>query len=169
VRCSYHLAAERPTWRTDGLPSCVLDVADEGGIALEAVGEALGITRERARQIEAAALAKVRKVAELAIFAERRGDGRTTVERRRRELAEDEPTATSNDDDGRSLAVGAVWASLGDHDEPRARAAMDRAWRLYVARSQARARARERAVTSSRVRRRRRPAVLLRTCTPGAL
>lgn len=36
--------------------SCVLDVADRGGATLEDTGEALNVTRERVRQIEAKAL-----------------------------------------------------------------------------------------------------------------
>lgn len=36
--------------------TCALDVADEGGAVLETLGEAFGVTRERARQIEAKAL-----------------------------------------------------------------------------------------------------------------
>lgn len=39
--------------------TCALDVADEGGAVLESVGEAFGVTRERARQIEAKALKRV--------------------------------------------------------------------------------------------------------------
>jgi len=38
--------------------SCSLDVADKGGIILEAVGELLNVTRERIRQIEEKALRK---------------------------------------------------------------------------------------------------------------
>lgn len=40
--------------------SCCLDVADEGGVTLEQAGAALNITRERARQLEASALVKLR-------------------------------------------------------------------------------------------------------------
>ncbi len=40
--------------------SCVLDLAETGGLTLDEVGEVLGITRERVRQIEAMALKKLR-------------------------------------------------------------------------------------------------------------
>lgn len=73
VRCTMHLALEvnehngniKITYpRPDGEPdlaampeTCALDVADRDGATLEAVAAALGITRERVRQLEAAALA----------------------------------------------------------------------------------------------------------------
>jgi hypothetical protein len=43
--------------------SCVLDVATRGGVTLEEVGDALGLTRERVRQIETRGLAKVKSAA----------------------------------------------------------------------------------------------------------
>jgi DNA-directed RNA polymerase sigma subunit (sigma70/sigma32) len=39
--------------------SCALDIADQGGTAIETVGELLNVTRERIRQIEAQALSKL--------------------------------------------------------------------------------------------------------------
>jgi hypothetical protein len=39
--------------------SCALDVADQGGTAIEKVGELMNVTRERIRQIEAQALSKL--------------------------------------------------------------------------------------------------------------
>lgn len=78
--CSDHRAVPRPCPHTDcrfhlaeqahrrGLPSprqpsgaetCALDVADDGPHTLDEIGEILGVTRERIRQIEAGALAKL--------------------------------------------------------------------------------------------------------------
>jgi len=39
--------------------SCALDVADNGGAAIDRVGELLNVTRERVRQIETRALSKL--------------------------------------------------------------------------------------------------------------
>lgn len=49
----------------EGLPAtCALDVADEGGSTLERVAEMANVTRERIRQIEERAVARVEKKAE---------------------------------------------------------------------------------------------------------
>lgn len=72
VNCAWHLAVDidedtgsikvpRPDRETWGAPrTCALDVADEGRHTLEEVGELLNVTRERLRQVEGKALAKVR-------------------------------------------------------------------------------------------------------------
>lgn len=52
--CKYYLKG--PTSE-----SCVLDIADRQGATLDEVGEILGITRERLRQIEAFVLRKIRR------------------------------------------------------------------------------------------------------------
>jgi hypothetical protein len=44
--------------------SCTLDVAENGGSAIEAIGQLMNVTRERVRQIEAQALAKLLAVAD---------------------------------------------------------------------------------------------------------
>jgi hypothetical protein len=44
--------------------TCALDVADRGGVTLEVVGDLLGLTRERVRQIETAGLVALRVLAE---------------------------------------------------------------------------------------------------------
>ena len=72
VSCKYHLYLdvnpntgsikvnfpEREVWELKA--SCALDVAKQGGITLEEVGEILNLTRERIRQIEARAMSKLR-------------------------------------------------------------------------------------------------------------
>lgn len=40
--------------------TCALDVADRGGVTLEEVGEIMNLTRERIRQVETRALAKIK-------------------------------------------------------------------------------------------------------------
>lgn len=78
MRCRHHLYLDVEVRRAHGkvLPkvrlnypdvevedlehSCALDVADDGPKTLEQVAEVLWVTRERARQIEQAALAKLR-------------------------------------------------------------------------------------------------------------
>jgi len=63
VSCKYHLYLDinkcgsftltfpgKEPWEVN--PSCALDVAEEGGHTLEEVGNILGVTRERIRQIE---------------------------------------------------------------------------------------------------------------------
>lgn len=56
TECRYHIA--------DGAtPVCALDVAGEGPHTLDEVGEFFGVSRERVRQIEVLALAKLKKVA----------------------------------------------------------------------------------------------------------
>jgi len=76
ARCRYHLAvAVSPRGdlhlREDAdeladtqRPTCALDIADGGDHTLGEVGDALGIVRERTRQIEITALAKARAAAE---------------------------------------------------------------------------------------------------------
>jgi transcriptional regulator with XRE-family HTH domain len=70
VGCKWHLWLVSAGARTirhqrralEDLPaSCALDVADEGPHTLDEVGQALGITRERVRQIEEAALPRLRR------------------------------------------------------------------------------------------------------------
>lgn len=44
--------------------SCALDVAERGGTTLEDVGGLLGLTKERARQVQFVALARLRRTTE---------------------------------------------------------------------------------------------------------
>lgn len=70
VSCRYHLFEEfaGATSEEDLLImpyTCVLDVADEGGLTLEAVGDVLGVSRQRIEQIEGVALRKLSRKPEL--------------------------------------------------------------------------------------------------------
>lgn len=49
----------REPWEMPADASCALDVAERGGMKLEAVGEIINVVRERARQIEASGLAQL--------------------------------------------------------------------------------------------------------------
>jgi hypothetical protein len=69
VRCRYHLALEvKPNGSLsenfheicEMKETCVLDVAERGENTLEYIGECMNITRERVRQLETDALAKLR-------------------------------------------------------------------------------------------------------------
>jgi hypothetical protein len=68
IRCRHHLATKllagsrriRLRHIPRGQDTCALDVADRGSHKLVEVGRLLGITRERARQIEVAALRALR-------------------------------------------------------------------------------------------------------------
>lgn len=68
ARCRYHVL--HPERRARGweeregrdimeMQTCSLDVADQGEHTLEAIGEMLGVTRERVRQIEEQAMARM--------------------------------------------------------------------------------------------------------------
>ena len=72
VSCKYHLYIDvnpntgsikvnfpdREVWELGN--SCALDVAEQGGITLEEVGEILNLTRERIRQVEVRGLMKLK-------------------------------------------------------------------------------------------------------------
>lgn len=52
----------REVWELEH--TCALDVAEQGGITLEEVGDILNLTRERIRQLESSGLKKIREAAE---------------------------------------------------------------------------------------------------------
>lgn len=74
VSCKYHLYLDVhprtgsikinfPEFEVWELPiSCVLDIADQGRITLEKIGEIMNLTRERVRQLEASAATKLRNM-----------------------------------------------------------------------------------------------------------
>lgn len=76
VSCRYHLYLDVlpsgniklnfPDLEPDELPvSCVLEVADGGGVSLERAGEMMNLTRERVRNLQEIALGKLATRAEL--------------------------------------------------------------------------------------------------------
>ncbi len=78
--CRYHLAKdrERALRRTklvviDDRDSCALDVADRGPSTLAEVGAIIGVTRERTRQLEDVALARLQGRLPHAAFAHAEG------------------------------------------------------------------------------------------------
>lgn len=66
VEVVYKMVTERRGWMDDDIDTCSLDVADRGSHTLKTVGELMPgtgarlLTRERVRQIEEVALAKMR-------------------------------------------------------------------------------------------------------------
>lgn len=80
VSCKYHLYIDvnprtgsikvnfpdREVWELEH--SCALDVAEQGGITLEEVGEILNLTRERIRQVEVRGLLKLKEVGGTELF-----------------------------------------------------------------------------------------------------
>ena len=66
VACRYHLAHRGPgEHRLTPTRDCALVVANEGEHSLDEVATAIGMTRERVRQLEHAALEKLRRSAAL--------------------------------------------------------------------------------------------------------
>jgi hypothetical protein len=55
--------------------SCALDVADRGGTTLEEAGAMMNLTRERIRQVEVGALAKLEALTELTSFRDHISEG----------------------------------------------------------------------------------------------
>ncbi len=58
ITCQWYL----PRMTLNPKHTCALDVADQGGVTLEEVGDLMGITRERIRQIEFMASRKIAKM-----------------------------------------------------------------------------------------------------------
>jgi len=70
--------------------SCALDVADRDGTTLENVGRIMNLTRERIRQVEVKALAKLHAVDEMFALREHYGDCRPGTKRRLPLLRDDD-------------------------------------------------------------------------------
>jgi hypothetical protein len=78
--------------------SCALDVADRGGTTLEDVGAIMNLTRERIRQVEVKALAKLEALKQMLALRDFIDEG-PVGKRRLPKLATPEPIVTVDDDD----------------------------------------------------------------------
>lgn len=59
VTCRHHLVTEYGDDADPNGPTCSLDEAERGGMTLEEIGDMLGVTRERIRQIEDRAIKRL--------------------------------------------------------------------------------------------------------------
>jgi hypothetical protein len=82
--------------------SCALDVADRGGTTLEDVGAIMNLTRERIRQVEVKALAKLEALRDMMALRDYVDEGPVGKRRLPRlskaDLATDEPVLEADDD-----------------------------------------------------------------------
>lgn len=130
--CRYHNEAMTPEL------SCALDVADSGGVPLEVVSEAMNITRERVRQIEAKALELLQKRSErhpdVAAFAEYQDEGNATGRRRspvvrtRTELLGRAAGRPADDDEESDEEPAARWPSFFEYVPDDTRPLDDPSW-----------------------------------------
>ncbi len=80
--------------------SCALDVADRGGTTLEDVGAIMNLTRERIRQVEVKALAKLEALRDMLALRDYIDEGPVGKRRLPKLSAVDcEPVVSSDDDD----------------------------------------------------------------------
>jgi hypothetical protein len=82
--------------------SCALDVADRGGTTLEDVGAIMNLTRERIRQVEVKALAKLEALRQMLALRDFIDEG-PVGKRRLPRLAVSEPPAVATDDEDDDL------------------------------------------------------------------
>jgi hypothetical protein len=82
--------------------SCALDVADRGGTTLEDVGAIMNLTRERIRQVEVKALAKLETLSDMSALRDYVDEG--PVGRRRLPKLVTEPVEADEDDADEELA-----------------------------------------------------------------
>jgi hypothetical protein len=84
--------------------TCALDIADRGGTTLEEVGAIMNLTRERIRQVEVKALAKLDALKEMMALRDYVDEGPVGKRRlpllSKKDLVDDEEdTSSSNEDD----------------------------------------------------------------------
>jgi hypothetical protein len=78
--------------------SCALDVADRGGTTLEDVGAIMNLTRERIRQVEVKALAKLEALRDMSFLRDFVDEG-PVGKRRLPQLSKADLAGTKYDDD----------------------------------------------------------------------
>jgi len=90
--------------------TCALDIADRGGTTLEEVGAIMNLTRERIRQVEVKALAKLDALKEMMALRDYVDEGPVGKRRlpllSKKDLVDDEddaPAASDDDDDDEDL------------------------------------------------------------------
>lgn len=84
--------------------SCALDVADRGGTTLEDVGAIMNLTRERIRQVEVKALAKLEALRDMSFLRDFVDEG-PVGKRRLPQLSKADMVGTKYDDDDAEDAV----------------------------------------------------------------
>jgi len=85
--------------------SCALDVADRGGTTLEDVGAIMNLTRERIRQVEVKALAKLEALRDMLALRDYIDEGPVGKRRLPRLSAEEALVVAADDDDEDELEV----------------------------------------------------------------
>lgn len=90
--------------------SCALDVADRGGTTLEDVGAIMNLTRERIRQVEVKALAKLEALRDMMALRDYVDEG-PVGKRRLPRLSPQEVVSADDDDDEEVLEAPARTAS----------------------------------------------------------
>jgi hypothetical protein len=91
--------------------SCALDVADRGGTTLEDVGAIMNLTRERIRQVEVKALAKLEALSDMYALRDHVDEG-PVGKRRLPQLSKEELSGK-----GKGKAKAAPVAEIEDEDE----------------------------------------------------
>jgi len=95
--------------------SCALDVADRGGTTLEDVGAIMNLTRERIRQVEVKALAKLEALRDMMALRDYVDEG-PVGKRRLPKLAAVDPVGAGDDEDDMDDSVDEPYGAIDDAD-----------------------------------------------------
>jgi hypothetical protein len=137
VSCKYHLYIDVSA-RTGAIKlnfpdlevwdlgeSCALDVADRGGTTLEDVGAIMNLTRERIRQVEVKALAKLEALRDMMALRDYVDEGPVGKRRLPRLSKEELAGPAYRDDDDAELDALDRAESLGDIESDEGSVALD--------------------------------------------